>query len=40
MSLNALERLLVRMLRACGIRKPLKDRWTGQAGVVNMKPIR
>ena len=27
LSLNVLERLLVRMLRACGLRKPLHDRW-------------
>ena len=29
LSLNVLERLLVRMLRACGLRKPVKDRWAG-----------
>ena len=27
LSVNVLERLLVRMLRACGLRKPLQDRW-------------
>ena len=40
LSLNVLERLLVRMLRACGIRKPLKDRGTGQAGRMEIKLIR
>ena len=29
LSLNVLERLLVRILRACGLRKPVKDRWAG-----------
>ena len=31
LSLNVLERLLVRILRACGLRKPVKDRWAGRA---------
>jgi hypothetical protein len=26
-SVNMLERLIVRILRACGLRKPLHDRW-------------
>ena len=27
LSVNVLERLLVRMLKACGLRRPLHDRW-------------
>ena len=39
LSLNVLERLLVRILRACGLRKPVKDRWVGRdecAGRIDM----
>ena len=42
LSLNVLERLLVRILRACGLRKPVKDRWAGRArcaGRIEMQRI-
>ena len=42
LSLNVLERLLVRILRACGLRKPVKDRWVGRArcaGRIEMQRI-